>query len=124
MNWMNCQSIFNNISEESKNQQYKFKSPMSSIVGEFYRQIMAVPEDRRELIWNHSGGSLQKWAQEELFIMGYADQRFKYSRNGQTTEIEFMTQNLMAGSPIETLGEDTLEVVLQAFYIALKDSSE
>ncbi|MBU1024161.1 hypothetical protein KKB99_07760, partial [bacterium] len=69
-------------------------------------------------------GTLQKWAQEELFYMGYTDQRFKYSRNGHKPEIEFKTQNLTSGSPIETLGEDTVEVVLQAFYIALKDSSE
>ena len=80
-----------------------------------------VPEERRSNYWNQQGGIIQKWAQEELFGMGYADQRFKYKRNGTSTEVEFTIQDLTAGSPIESIGKDTVEVVLQAFLIALKD---
>lgn len=121
MDWISCQNVFNSISQESKQQQIKFTSPLTPAIGDFYRQLSVLPNERRSDYWIHHGGTVQKWAQEELFRMGYTDQRFKFKKNGTLVDIEFLAQNLTSGSPIETLGRDTIEVVLQAFYIAIKD---
>lgn len=122
MDWLSCQNVFNSISQECKQQQIKFTSPLTPAIGDFFRQLSAVPEDRRSGFWIHSGGTVQKWAQEELFRLGYTDQRFNFKKNGTYVEVEFMAQNLTSGTPIETLGQDTIEAVLQTFYLALKDN--
>ena len=121
MDWISCQNVFNSITQESQQQQMKFTSPLTPAISDFYRQLSVLPDDRRSGYWIHNGGTVQKWSQEELFRMGYTDQRFKFKKNGTHVEVEFIAQNLTSGSPIETLGQDTIEVVLQAFYIAIKD---
>jgi hypothetical protein len=121
MDWVSCQNIFNSISQESQQKQIRFASPCTQAVGDFFRQVSYVPEDRKALYWKNQGGIVQKWAQDELFGLGYTDQRFKFKKNGSYTDVEFTVQNLTSGTPIETLGKDSVEAVLQAFYIALKD---
>ena len=121
MDWISCQNIFEAISKECQSKKLRFTSPLSTAVGDFYRQISSFPEERRGAFWRQGGGLVQKWVQEELYAMGYVDQRFKFKRMKNQTELEFMAQNLTSGTPIESFGQDTVEVVLQAFYIALKD---
>ena len=122
MDWLSCQNVFNSISKESQEQKIQFISQLTPAIGDFFRQIAVLPDDRRGGYWLHNGGTVQKWAQEELFRMGYSDQRFKIRKTGTQMEVEFFTQNLTSGIPIETLGQDTIEAVLQAFYLALKDN--
>ena len=121
MDWVSCQNIFVSISKECQTKKVRFTSPLSTAVGDFYRQVSSFPDERRGAFWRQSGGLVQKWAQEELFALGYVDQRFKFKRVKSQTEIEFMAQNLTSGAPIEAYGQDTVEAVLQAFYVALKD---
>ena len=123
MDWLSCQNVFNSISQESQQQQIKFSSPLTPAVGDFFRQLSALPDNRRSIYWIHNGGTVQKWAQEELFRLGYTDQRFKFKKTGTHVEVGFMAQNLTQGIPLETLGKDTIEAVLQAFYLALKDNA-
>lgn len=121
MDWMSCQNIFNSITKDSQKKQIRFKSPSTNSVGEFFRNIKTVPEERRAGFWVAQGGIILKWAQEELFMMGFADQRFKYKKNGASLEVEYIIQDLTSGTPIETVGQDTVEATLQALYIAIKD---
>ncbi len=122
MDWLKCQNVFNSISQESQQQQIQFTSLLTPAIGDFFRQLSVIPDGRRSDFWIHNGGTIQKWAQEELFRMGYNDQRFKFKKSGTLIEVEFMAQNLTIGTPIETLGQDTIEAVLQTFYLALKDN--
>jgi len=121
MNWISCHNIFLSLTQEGAKRQVRFASPLTKAVGEFARNVNAVPEDRRFGFWNLNGGLIQKWAQEELFNIGYSDQRFKFKKLTHGVEVEFMTQNLTSGTPLETMGQDTVESVLQALHIAIMD---
>jgi hypothetical protein len=121
MDWLSCNNIFTSIIQEGQKRQVRFSTPLTRAVGEFAQNIKAVPEGRRSSFWTQYGGMVQKWAHEELFCFGYADQRFKFKKQTQNSGVEFMAQNLSSGTPIETIGQDTVEAVLQALYIAILD---
>jgi len=121
MDWLSCNNIFMSVIQEGQRRQVRFASPLSRVIGEFAQNLNSVPQDRRSAFWAQYCGNVQKWAHEELSGLGYADQRFKFKRNTHNSEVEFLAQDLSNGTPIETLGHDTVEAVLQALYIALRD---
>ena len=121
MDWISCGNIFSEVISEGSKKHIRFRSELSASVGEFSQKVNMVPHDRRSGFWKQSSGVVQKWVQEELIHMGYVDQRFKCKKFGSELDMEFLTQDLTTGLPIETIGKDTCEVVLQAFLIALKD---
>lgn len=121
MDWLNCNNIFASIIQEGQKRQIRFQSPLTKSIGEFAQNISCVPQERRSAFWAQYCGNVQKWAHEELLNLGYADQRFKFRRQSHNTEVEFTAQNLSSGVPIETIGHDTVEAVLQALYIAIRD---
>ena len=124
MDWTSCHIILESIIEEGSKKHVRFCSPLTGDVGEFFQKVRVVPQDRRSGFWKPSCGTIQKWAQEELICLGYVDQRFKFKRYGSELDVEFLVQDLTTGSPIETIGKDICEAVLQAFLIALKDLPE